>query len=251
MSEERIEVVLERDPLAPTQALVTQHKLAAAAAKLPVANGQQRAADWVELAQQLGLATYERQPEETDTEWYVWETYRSRYPMRPLTYTELAQRTGIGAATCSKIAAKWKFRLRMLDWSRHVDAETDEKRIDGIKEMNKQQLDNALALQEKAAEAISMLDPAILKPNEILGIVKLANDTQRRIVEQETLKVEAQVMNAADIKAETTTTDAGAMNEILAILGKTGALGRSILGVEKKTTTTERVLLKTEEEVNV
>ena len=115
--------------------------------------------------------------------------------------------------------------------------------------MNAQQLEQAQILRAKVTEALTYLDPATLKPNEIANLMKLANEQERRIVEAEQLKVEGQILSSADASAESKKTDANAVGEILSIMANAGALGAKILGVEKKTVTTERaVIVKSEED---
>lgn len=115
--------------------------------------------------------------------------------------------------------------------------------------MNRQQLEQARMLRAKVTEALDYLDPATLKPNELATLMKLANEQERRIVEAVPEKVEGQAAITSDAAAESRRTDAANVNEILSIMAAAGALGKNILGVEKQTVTTERVVLKgTEEE---
>lgn len=242
---EPIEVYVEQDPLAPRKAEITATAIKAASQQ----SNSQRAAsskvltNWIEEAKAIGLALYERQPEENDIEWLLWSTYRDHYPGRMPTMTALATECGCAVATATKAATKWNFRLRMVEWSRFVDAGSLEERMEKIKEMNRIQFEQAKALQATITDAIAMLDPATLKPNEIATLMKLANETEKRIVESMPEKVEDQVLTLADAQSQAKHTDANAIGDILNIMANCGALGKGIVGVEKKTVTTERVVL--------
>lgn len=242
---ETVTVLVEQDPLAPQKAEVAATALKAASRQ----SNSQRAAsskiltNWIEEAKALGLALYERQPEENDIEWLLWTTYRDHYPGRMPSMSALAQECGCGVATATKTATKWNFRLRMVEWSRFVDAGTLENRLAQIKEMNRIQLEQAKALQATITDAITLLDPATLKPNEIATLMKLANDTEKRIVESLPEKVDDQVLTLSEAQSQAKHTDANAIGDILNIMANCGALGKGILGIEKKTVTTERVVL--------
>ena len=250
--EGEVHVEVEPDPLQATKAelLVAKTKAAAVQTHSQLQNSMRVAKDWVELAKELGIPLYERQPEETDAEWFIWTTYRSHYPGRMPSWTALAKECHTTVSTVLKASKTWNFRLRIVEWSRFTDAGMAEERIAAIQEMNRQQLTQAQILREKVTEALSYLDAATLKPNEIATLMKLANEQERRIVEAEQLKVEGQIISGADATAESKRTDAAAVSEILNIMASAGALGSKILGVEKQTVTTERVVVasKSEEE---
>lgn len=248
---QEITVEVEPDPLQPTKAelLAVRTKMAASQTAKQQQNSLRVARDWVEQAQELGIPLYDRQPEETDIEWLIWTTYRAHYPGRMPSWNALATECGCSPNTVLKASRQWNFRLRIVEWSRFTDAGCAEERIAAIKEMNAQQLEQAQILRAKVTEALTYLDPATLKPNEIANLMKLANEQERRIVEAEQLKVEGQILSSADASAESKKTDANAVGEILSIMANAGALGAKILGVEKKTVTTERaVIVKSEED---
>lgn len=240
-----LDVEIEQDPLAPTKAQLVEARIKAASMQTDkqLAASKAIARDWVDEAKELGLALYERQPEENDLEWYIWTTFRGHYPGRMPTMTSLAKQCGSTVATVAKCANKWKFRMRMVEWSNFTDAGIQEKRIKAIREMNDSQLKTAQTLREKIAEAVDYLDPATLKPSELAQLMKLANETERTITEYREEKVEGQIMAAADAHVANTKTDASQISEVLGILAAAGALGAAI-GVERKTVTTERVLVK-------
>lgn len=244
-TKEVLTVDIEQDPLAASRVelVAAQTKAASAQTKQQLANSMKVTRDWVDLAQELGLALYERQPEENDIDWLIWTTYRNHYPGRMPSWTALALECGVSVNTVLKTAKNWKFRVRIVEWSRYTDAGMAEERIAAIKEMNSQQLQQAQTLRAKVTEALDYLDPATLKPSELATLMKLANEQERRIVEYTDEKVDGQVMSGADAASASKQTDASHVSEILQIMASAGALGKKIIGVEKKTTTTERLVV--------
>lgn len=189
---------------------------------------------WMEQAEQLGLALYERQPEETDNEWLVWEKYRSYYPMAMPRWTQLAKEVGLSVAFVTKTAQRWNFKARMVQWAKAVDAGNQEKRIRAIRDMNAKQLSMAQQLHDKVAAAISEIDPTLLRPNEIVSLAKFGTELERRITEHQEEKVES---TAVDTKSQTRQrTKAEDLAEVMAILKQTGVIDPSVVGVEQKTT---------------
>jgi len=189
---------------------------------------------WMEQAEQLGLALYERQPEETDNEWLVWEKYRSYYPMAMPRWTQLAKEVGLSVAFVTKTAQRWNFKARMIQWAKAVDAGTQEKRIKAIREMNEKQLSMAQQLHNKVAAAISELDPTLLRPNEIVNLAKFGTELERRITEHHEEKVESTAVDTqSQAKQRTKAED---LAEVMAILKQTGVIDPSVVGVEQKTT---------------
>ena len=55
--------------------------------------------NWQEQSEALGLALFERQPEETDLEWLIWCKYRDHYPLKMPTWTALAEECKCSVAT--------------------------------------------------------------------------------------------------------------------------------------------------------
>lgn len=193
---------------------------------------------WMEQAESLGLALYERQPEETDLEWLIWEKYRSHYPLKMPTWSALAEECGVAVATVIKASQRWAFRARMVKWAQCVDDGNQEKRIAAIKEMNERQLGMAQTLNEKLAAAIEGIDPALLRPNEIVNLMKVSTELERRVTTYVDEKVES---TAVDTKSQQRPkTKAEDLSEVLGILQSTGVLPgadtKKIVGVEQKTT---------------
>jgi hypothetical protein len=99
--------------------------------------------------------------------------------------------------------------------------------------MNKTQLNMALTMQDKLRDAIDMLQPEVLRPNEIVNLFKVATELERKIVTHVDDKVQA---DSAELKskqvAETKPTD---LAEVISILSKTGMLDGKTIGVEQTT----------------
>lgn len=190
---------------------------------------------WMEQANQLGLALYERQPEETDNEWIVWEKYRSYYPLALPKWTTLAKEVGLSVAFVTKTAQRWNFKARMIQWARAVDSEGQEKRIRAIREMNEKQLSMAQRLQEKVSAAIDEIDPSLLRPNELVALAKFGAELERNITTYHEEKVEStQVAATEQVKQRTKAED---LQEVMAILQQTGVMpSGKVVGIEQKTT---------------
>lgn len=191
-------------------------------------------ANWTDIAAECGLALHERQPEETDIEWLIWDRYRAHYPMKLPTWSELAAECNVSVATVMKASQRWSFKVRMQAWARYTDDGLSESRIAAIHEMNERQTTMALTLQNKLQQAINNLDPLLLKPSEITSLMKAATELERRIKEATPEKVEGTMADTSvKQKALTKAEDIG---EVVDILTKTGMLPHA-LAVEQTTTT--------------
>lgn len=190
-------------------------------------------ANWMDESKELGLQLFERQPEETDQEWLIWTTYRSYYPLKMPTWTELAKKCGVSVATVTRAAQKWSYKVRLVAWARFTDETIQEDRIVAIKEMNQKQLAMAQNIQQKLATAIEALDPTLLKPNEIVSLFKVATELERRVTTYVDEKVESTAVDSRTKQISTTRPED--LGEIVAILQKTGVLEGRIVGVEQTT----------------
>lgn len=193
---------------------------------------------WQELASSLGLAIYERQPEETDLEWRIWQAYRAHYPLQMPTWSKLAEEVGCSVGSVTKAANRWNYRARMVQWAQFVDGETQEKRIAAVKEMNEKQLGMAQRLLAKVSDAIDTIDPALLRPNEIVNLMKLSTELERRVTAYVDEKVESTAVQTQS--KERPKTKAEDLGEVLSILSSTGLIPgqdkKKVVGVEQKTT---------------
>ena len=202
---------------------------------------------WMEDSDALGLANFERQPEETDTEWMIWERYRSHYPMKLPTWSELAKECGCSVGLVTRTAQKWSFKVRLQSWARYTDDSMMEERAAAIKEMNARQVSMAKTLQDKLKTAIDSIDPVLLRPGEIVQLLKVSAELERRIVTATPERVEGTVADTG--KKQGQLTKPGDLGEIGASLAKTGVLPGQGIAVEQTTTT--RIVARGEEEGSV
>jgi hypothetical protein len=189
---------------------------------------------WMDDAKALGLEIFERQPEETATEWRVWECYRNHYPMKLPTYSQLANEAGCAVGTVVNAAQKWNFKVRIIEWARHCDSQSQEDRVKAVKDLNTAQYKLAKDMLEKVTEAIGKIQPDFMKPNEIVNMAKLATDMQRKIVESKPEKIEQPgIVDKTSATQELTRTED--LNEIAEILQKVGVFDGATIGIEKTT----------------
>lgn len=205
---------------------------------------QKNNATWMEQSEASGLALFERQPEENDLEWLIWTRYREHYPMKLPTWAQLAKECNTSVAKVVQTSQVWSFRVRMQSWARFTDDENAETRIDAIKEMNKRQVNMAKVLQTKIAAAIDKLDPMLLRPNELVQLMKVSTELERRIVTATPERVDGTVSDTATKQKQLT--KAEDLSEVVSILAKTGMLPGQGLAVEQTTTT--RIVAKGEEQ---
>jgi len=190
--------------------------------------------NWMEEAKELGIEAFERQPAETDTEWRIWTEYRSYYPMKLPTYSELAAKTGYAVATVVKAAQRWSYKVRLIDWARYTDADIQERRIESIRDMNERQLKMTDSLQTKLETAIESLNVTTLKPSELATLFKLTTDLERKIKTYvETPVVQSGVAEGGN--KNNTLTKAENIDEIIKILQKTGVMDSRTIGIEQST----------------
>lgn len=193
--------------------------------------------DWMEVAKDLGLEIFERQPEETDTEWRIWDAYRRMYPAKLPTYKELSELVDCSQGTVVKAAQKWSFKVRLAAWARYADADIQEKRIIAIREMNEKHISMAKTINTKLETALEKLDPEFLKPGEIVNLFRVATELERKATTYVDEKVDNVVVEAAASTKQLTKPED--LNEILGILLSVGAMGGKSIGLK---TTTELVV---------
>ena len=198
---------------------------------------------WMETAMEFGLELFERQPEESDTDWRIWEVYRSHYPLKLPTYSDLAKETGCAVGTVVNAAQRWSYKVRILAWARFCDADIQQKRVETVREMNTKQLEMSTTLLNKVGAAIDLLEPENLRPGEIVNLFKVATELQRKSA----MHVEETIVQPAiaDKTAKATNlTKPEDISEIAAILKKAGALEGQTVVVE----TAQRITVRGENE---
>lgn len=215
----------------------------AALEKHNTALSQKTNSDWMEIAKELGLEIFERQPEETDTEWRIWDTYRNMYPAKLPTYKELSELVGCSQSTVVKVAQRWSFKVRLANWARYADSSIQETRIKAIQEMNQKHLTMAKNITEKLEVAIDKLQPEYLKPGEIVNLFKIATELERKATTYVDEKVDNVVVEAAANTKQLTKPED--ISEIVNILQAAGMLNGKSIGVK---TTTEFVVKGGEEQ---
>lgn len=198
---------------------------------------------WMDIAEECGLALYERQPEETDEEWRIWCAYRDHYPLKLPTWSALAEECSVSVGIILKVSSRWSFKVRMQAWARAADDATSQQRIEAIRDMNKRQVDMATKLQTKLAEAIDNLDPLLLRPGEIVNLMKAATELERRIKLATPEKVDGTVQVAGAQQKKVTRAED--LSEVVSILASSGLLPGQKLAVEQTTTT--RIVAAAEE----
>lgn len=194
---------------------------------------QRTNANWMEQAAELGLAIFERQPEESHNEWRIWTKYREYYPRKMPTWSELAAACGVVTSTVVRAANKWSYRVRLAAWASYTDSEIQDKRIEAIKEMNQKQLSMAQTIQDKLATAIDRLDPNILRPGEIVNLFKVATELERRVTTYVDEKVESE---SAEARArQVSLTKPEDLNDVIGVLKSAGLLDGKNIGIEQTT----------------
>lgn len=189
--------------------------------------------NWMDLAAELGIALFERQPEESDIEWRIWCAYRGYYPLKLPTMAELAARVGHSVSTVVKASQRWSYKVRLIEWARFTDADIQERRIEAVREMNTKQLTMAQRIQQKLEDAIEYIDPATLKPNELVNLFKMATELERKVTEYVEERVESTAATSTTKQQELTKPED--MSEVLSILQKAGMLDGKAIGVEQTT----------------
>lgn len=204
---------------------------------------------WQDVAKDSGIEIWDRQPQETQLEWSIWQAYRDSYPGAKPSYKAVAELVGTTYDFVRKTARRWDFAIRMEAWISECDRLTVAQRRQEVLDMNKDHIDMAKRLREKLSLAIDMVDPATLKPGEINNLLKTATELEKRARLDNISQDEAIATGAAlalkgeespDVKISQTKKDD--LGEVASILLAAGALGDvTHIGV-RKTETTEVVM---------
>lgn len=184
--------------------------------------------NWKDKAKQLGLALYEKQPDESQRDYDIFKAYMMQYPLSRPTLKRTAEVTGLAYRTVSECASRCHFKERLDAWMQECDKATLLQRRNDMIAMNEQHITMASTLREKLLAAMNLLEPGALKPGEIAQLAKLANSMEREAridqVAQEELRAElTRGDENPDLKKSTTS--ANDLGEVLSVLMKSGALG--------------------------
>ena len=198
---------------------------------------------WQEIAKDSGLELWERQPQETQLEWTIWQAYRDSYPGAKPSYRVVAEQVGSTYGFVKKVARRWDFQVRMQAWISECDRLTVAQRRKEVLAMNQDHINMAAKLRAKLDLAIDLVDPATLKPSELNSLLKTVTELEKKAALDNVAQEEQLMASAAaslglnenpDIKvSETKKDDLGA---VLGILLQAGALGDvTHIGVRKTT----------------
>jgi hypothetical protein len=209
---------------------------------------------WQEIASDSDLELWERQPQETQLEWSIWQAYRDSYPGAKPSYRKVAETVGTTYDFVKKVARRWDFQVRMQAWIAECDKMTIAQRRQEVLDMNREHVDMARTLREKLRLAINMVDPSSLKPSDLNSLLKTATELEKKAhldsISQEemlhTTMADGLVDENPDLKVSTT--KQGDLGEVVKILLNAGALGDiTQIGVRRTTTTTEELVAKGDE----
>lgn len=203
---------------------------------------------WIDVAKDAGIALYERQPNETQLEWSIWQAYRDSYPGAKPSYKAVAGIVGTTYDYVRKTAQRWSFQVRMQAWIEECDRLTRAQRTQEVLAMNKDYVDLSAMLRQKLRQGIELIDPAVLKPSEISSLLKTADDLERRArtdtASREQLLAE-DFVDHEDQNLKKSPTKQADLSEVLGILLQAGALGdTSQIGVRTTRTETTEVVVR-------
>lgn len=199
--------------------------------------------DWMRIAEESEIELYDRQPEETDTEYKVWCAYRDMYPSTKPNLRVVSEILGMNYSQVRHVSARWDFKIRIKAWAKHCDELTMKERQNAIVAMNKTHIDMARTLQDKLKIAINSIDPYELSPKDINGLMKTAAELERKAYGDNTEAYKPMISKDGNTEAKESTTPTQQLPEVLQILMSTGALQGSTIGIE----TTQRVIVKGDE----
>lgn len=212
---------------------------------------RQHQPNWIEIAEESGLALWEQQPGETQWEYTIWQAFRDAYPSKKPSYVDVAKQLNTTHNVVRKAAQRWSFQARMQAWIVECDRVTVAQRHQEMLDMNSDYIKMAAALRSKLHVAVDSVVPETLRPGEIATLLKVAADLERKahvdsVSQEEVLAtVNRDDENPNLRKSETKKDDLG---HVVKILLEAGALdGITQIGV-RKTTTTE-VLAKKEDDI--
>lgn len=203
---------------------------------------------WQDVAKDSGLEIWERQPDETQLEWSIWQAYRDSYPGAKPSYKVVAEKVGTTYGYVKKVARRWDFQVRMQAWIAECDKLTIAQRRQEVLDMNKEHVEMAATLRSKLKTAIDNIDPFSLDPKDINSLLKTATELEKKArldnVEQEILLRDSAAASLStespDLKVSQTKRDD--MGEVLSILLAAGALGDVTQVGLRKTETTEVIV---------
>ncbi len=132
--------------------------------------------NWLEFAIEEGIPLWEQQPNESNSEFALWQTYMELWPgVRP-TVSKVSQASGVSVSTVQRAYNKWTWSARLQAWIREVTAERTADLRNARRKMVDDHVKMGELMRQKAIEAIEYFDPGDVTPNELVSILK---ETQR------------------------------------------------------------------------
>lgn len=208
-------------------------------------------AGWQDVAKDSGLELWDRQPNETQLEWSIWQAYRDSYPGAKPSYKQVADIVDTTYDFVKKTARRWDFQVRMQAWIAECDRITLAQRRQEILDLNKSHIDMAKRLRGKLSEAIDLVDPATLKPSELNSLLKTVTELEKKaaldnVGQDASLREDAAVAlgnGNPDLKVSQTKQDD--LGAVLNILVNAGALGDiTHIGVRTTETKTTEIVAR-------
>lgn len=209
---------------------------------------RQHNSDWQAIAKENGLELWERQPNETQLEWTIWQAYRDSYPGAKPTYRDVAEKASTTYGYVCKVAARWSFNTRMQAWIAYCDSVTLAQRRKEVLDMNADHIALAAALRDKMRLAIDNIDPFTVKPSELSSLLKTMSELERK-ARMDTMAVEQQrsegFVDADNPSIKKSPTKQSDLSEVVSILLNAGALGDiTQIGVRQVETKTTEVVMR-------
>lgn len=200
--------------------------------------------NWTQTAEEAGLELWERQPEENDSEYLIWSAYRDLYPSAKPTYRKAADLINFSLFAVQKVGRRWHFEVRMQAWAKHVDQLTIANRQQQIVDMNAKHVKMAQTINEKLEKAINMIEPELLKPMEIVNLMKMTTELERK-ARMDITQVDRPQVDDNNPMLKKSSTKLDDMAEIVGILQQTGVLAAAMnVGIRKTETTVTEVVVQ-------
>lgn len=163
--------------------------------------------NWLEFAIEEGIPLWEQQPEESNAEFDLWQSYMQLWPEVRPTVSKVANIAKVPVSTVQRAYNKWTWSARLQAWIREVTAE----RTSEIRTARRQMVDDHITMgkimREKAMLAIEAFDPYDVTPNELVSILK---ETQRLESSARDMLDDVERATAADIDSSFSPVDAPA-----------------------------------------
>lgn len=149
-------------------------------------------------------ASWERQPDETSRQYEAFCLYRDMGPERSILKVAREWSSGGHTSKLKEWSSKHHWVDRASAYDEHIDEIRRGRNEEAIIEMSARHADYSIQLQEKAMEALKLINPDELKPNELIKWLDIAVKIERlsRGVPTENIKQEQEVK---EVKADAVT----------------------------------------------